>query len=108
MGAFLARRAPRLMDDMVLSPFAPAFRKHHREGHTAGANGRDFRYISGVVCAASSHLTTRWSGPWVIVGRVWPRHRQHGRPLNSAARSHTRGTISRPPLRLGYRPGESL
>jgi hypothetical protein len=28
-------------------------------------------------------LTTRSSGPWGIVGRVWPRHGHRGRPLNS-------------------------
>ena len=27
-------------------------------------------------------LTTRSSGPWVIVGRVWPRQGGRGRPLN--------------------------
>src|SRR5471032_2978720 len=30
----------------------------------------------------------RWSGPWVIVGRVWPRHGHRGRPLNSVVRQH--------------------
>ncbi len=30
----------------------------------------------------------RWSGPWGIVGRVWPRHEQRGRPLNSVVRLH--------------------
>jgi hypothetical protein len=30
----------------------------------------------------------RSSGPWAIVGRVWPRHEQRGRPLNSIVRQH--------------------
>src|SRR5258706_7708758 len=35
------------------------------------------------------YLTTRWSGPGSIVGRVWPRHGGHGRPLNSVVRQHS-------------------
>src|SRR5471030_371452 len=30
----------------------------------------------------------RWSGPWSIVGRVWPRHTGGGRPLNAIVRHH--------------------
>jgi hypothetical protein len=30
----------------------------------------------------------RWSGPWGIVGRVWPRLDRCGRPLNSVVRLH--------------------
>jgi hypothetical protein len=33
-------------------------------------------------------LTTRSSGPWGNVGRVWPRHGGGGRPLNSVVRCH--------------------
>jgi hypothetical protein len=33
-------------------------------------------------------LTTRSSGPANIVGRVWPRHGQRGRPLSSVIRQH--------------------
>ncbi len=29
-----------------------------------------------------------WSGPWTIVGRVWPRHGHRGRPLNAIVRQH--------------------
>ena len=41
-----------------------------------------------MVCEApeGSVLTCRWSGPWNIVGRVWPRHGRRGRPLNSVVR----------------------
>src|SRR5579859_2353374 len=31
-------------------------------------------------------LTTRWSGPWGMVGRVCPRHGHRGRPLNWVVR----------------------
>jgi hypothetical protein len=34
------------------------------------------------------NLTTRSSGPWGMVGRVWPRHGGGGRPLNSVVRRH--------------------
>src|SRR5471030_1591654 len=30
----------------------------------------------------------RWSGPWGIAGRVWPRHEQRGRPLNAIVSRH--------------------
>lgn len=36
------------------------------------------------------HLTTRSSGPWFIVGRVWPRQGHRGRPLKSIVRRHCR------------------
>ena len=33
------------------------------------------------------NLTTRWSGPRGMVGRVWPRHGHRGRPLNWVVRA---------------------
>ena len=38
--------------------------------------------------ARRCELTTRSSGPWSIVGRVWPRHSGGGRPLNSVVMPH--------------------
>jgi hypothetical protein len=37
----------------------------------------------------------RWSGPWNIEGRVWPRHEQRGRPLNAIVRRHSKMIANR-------------
>jgi hypothetical protein len=42
-----------------------------------------------------SNLTTRSSGPWAIVGRVWPRHSGGGRPLNSVVRRLERNVAAK-------------
>ena len=36
----------------------------------------------------------RWSGPCGIVGRVWPRHGQLGRPLNAVVRHQTMNVLA--------------
>jgi hypothetical protein len=36
----------------------------------------------------------RWSGPWNIVGRVWPRHGHRGRPLNAIVRRHVKTLVA--------------
>ena len=43
--------------------------------------------MEGVGVRTQRHLTSRSSCPWVIVGRVWPRHGHRGRPLNSIVRA---------------------
>src|SRR5471032_3385800 len=39
----------------------------------------------------------RWSGPRGIVGRVWPRHEQRGRPLNSVVRHQRKAPMETSP-----------
>src|SRR5450631_783062 len=39
----------------------------------------------------------RWSGPRGIVGRVWPRHEQRGRPLNSGVRHQRKAPMETSP-----------
>jgi hypothetical protein len=38
-----------------------------------------------------SEASTRWSGPWAIVARVWPRHRHR---VNSVVRGHVMSVIA--------------
>jgi hypothetical protein len=52
-----------------------------------------FCFASRVEIRWKSHLTTRSSGPWVIVGRVCPRHGHRGRPLNSVVSRHASAVI---------------
>ena len=43
-------------------------------------------------------LTTRWSGPGCLVGRVLPRHGHRGQPLNSVVKQ---AKLNFPNVRFG-------
>ena len=73
------------------------------QSHQSVARGAEAPFQSTSRLQTWCCLTTRSSGPWGIVGRVWPRHSGGGRPLNSVVRQHHMEKRNHRGLRVAFR-----
>jgi hypothetical protein len=79
---FGARRSGSFAGTLAVGPAAPGIRCVGLSCAIGGGRGLCSSYPSGTGSTTRCDLTTRSSGPWAIVGRVWPRQSGVGRPLN--------------------------